>query len=216
MYAVLHLPAMNYPLQIETFSYKEVAIELFKPEQNFVKKNYEEQPGMFPFWCKIWPAAYAMAEFIIDNTDFVRNKKVLEIAAGLALPSLVAAKYAAAVCISDYAKDAVHIAEQSANTNGFSNTTAVVMDWNNIPAKLVADVVLMSDVNYEPEGFNKLYNIFKTLLEKNITILLTTPQRLMAKPFIEMISAFITYTEVRDVNINNTITAVSIYVLKAA
>lgn len=205
---------MNYSLQKLTFNYKAVSIEILVPDEKVIKQYYEERAGMFPYWSKIWPAAFAITEFIIDHPAYVSSKKVLEIAAGLALPSMVAATYAEAVCYSDIAKEALHIVDLSAAQNELHNTTGVLLSWDALPDNINADVVLMSDVNYEPEQFETLYKTFMWLLDKQITILLSTPQRLMAKPFIESLLPFVISHEVKDIVTDNISTPVSVMVLR--
>ena len=86
------------------------------------------------------------------HPDIINGKKVLELAAGLGLPSIVAAHYAEHVCCSDYIEDAVDAARQNVLHNRLHNVDCRVYNWNDLPDDLSADILLMSDVNYEPEN----------------------------------------------------------------
>ncbi|RYF84734.1 MAG: hypothetical protein EOO03_14365 [Chitinophagaceae bacterium] len=55
--------------------------------------------------------------------------------------------------------------------------------------------MLLSDINYEPEAFDVLKGLVQRFLAKGTTILLTTPQRLMAKPIIEQLIPFSIHQE---------------------
>src|SRR5688572_33367426 len=44
------------------------------------------------FRSQVWPSAIALSEFIVSNQQLVHNKNILELGAGLGLPSLVASK----------------------------------------------------------------------------------------------------------------------------
>lgn len=62
---------------------------------------------LFPFWAKVWPSATALSLFLQQNRDLIKNKRVLEIGAGIGLPTFSIAKHAADITITDYAEDAV-------------------------------------------------------------------------------------------------------------
>ena len=211
---------MKYYLHLQELVYKETTVAVYVPNGKQVQELYlqqkkEDEQTIFPYWSKIWAAAYAMSEFLIDHLNLISNKNVVELAAGLALPSLVAAKYATSVYVSDQAADAMEIVQHSAKHNGFVNITTKVLDWKQLQSSFAADIVLMSDINYEPSNFEALYYIISNLLQKDITIILSTPQRLMAKTFIEKLLPFATMQENKSVIEDDTETEVSIFVLKA-
>jgi predicted nicotinamide N-methyase len=66
-----------------------------------------------------------------------------------------------------------------------TNVTCELLDWNHLPEDLTVDVLLLSDINYDPEQFEQLYQVLQRFIQQGTIIILTTPQRLMAKPFIE-------------------------------
>ena len=181
---------ISLPLLLRTFSFDEHSIQLYIPDPQAVKKQYQLQKETdsntpFPYWAKIWPAALAMATFLVQHPAYIENKKVLELAAGLGLPSLIAARYAREVCCSDYIAEAVAIAKRSAAYNKFTNIYGAVLDWHYLPQSLSADILLLSDINYDPAAFETLYTVLTGFLQKGTTIILSTPQRLMAKSFVE-------------------------------
>jgi methyltransferase-like protein 23 len=191
---------MPYPLQLQHFTFSETSIDIYVPDAAFVQQQYLQQQAIdaaaiFPYWAKIWPAAYAMSEFLTVHPHYLKNKKVLELACGLALPSLIAAKYANRVCSSDCAADAVEIVQQSVEYNGFQNISTAMLNWEQLPPGINADILLLSDINYEPAKFNALYNMLSAFLNNGTTIILSTPQRLMAKPFIERLLPYVIQQE---------------------
>jgi len=72
-----------------------------------------------------------------------------------------------------------------------------------------ADIILMSDVNYNPQHFEALFTCFQKIISQNKTIILATPQRLMAKTFIEKLQPFIKDVFIKKVNQ----TEISIFIL---
>src|SRR5690606_34031916 len=74
--------------------------------------------------------------------------------------------------------------------NQLTNMKCAVLNRNNLSTDFAADVLLMSDVNYQSNIFDELYSVLHDFLLKNTTILLSTPQRLLAKPFIDRLLPF--------------------------
>ncbi|MFT3827123.1 MAG: methyltransferase domain-containing protein [Chitinophagaceae bacterium] len=165
-------------------------LSLFVPEPAYIQHTYynlveSNKDIPFPYWAKLWPSSLAMAIFLQQQTGYIKDKKVLELAAGLGLPSLVAAKYADRVCCSDYIADAVKVMQQTMAHHKLSNVECRVLNWHRLPADLTAEVLLLSDINYDPFEFDILFHVIKRFMETGTTIILSTPQRLMAKTFIE-------------------------------
>ncbi|OQP68304.1 class I SAM-dependent methyltransferase [Niastella populi] len=181
---------MSPSLQLQHIERPGYTINLFVPDAQEVQNDYFRQKQVhtdvpFPHWTKLWPAALALADYIQQHPELVQGKHVLELAAGLGLPSFVAAHYAKTVCCSDYLEAAVTCMNASAKHLQLSNITCRLLNWNQLPAGLTADVLLLSDINYDPEQFNQLYEVLHQFIQQGTAILLTTPQRLMARPFIE-------------------------------
>jgi predicted nicotinamide N-methyase len=188
---------MSVSLQLQHHERSGYTIDMFVPNAQEVQESYFQHKQVqaqapFPHWTKLWPAALAMGDFIHQHPELVQHKNVLELAAGLGLPSFVAARYAKSVCCSDYLPAAVATMAKSAQHLQLSNVTCQVLDWNHLPDDLTADVLLLSDINYDPNQFTRLYQVLQRFLQQGTLILLTTPQRLMAKPFIEKLLPFCT------------------------
>lgn len=185
---------MSLSLQLQHLERPGYTIDLFVPNAQEVQDSYyqqkQEAPVPFPHWTKLWPAALAMGDFIHQHPELLQHKKVLELAAGLGLPSFVAARHAQSVCCSDYLEEAVAVMARSAAHLQLSNLTCQVLDWNHLPDDLIADVLLLSDINYDPDQFELLYQVLQRFLGQGTLIMLTTPQRLMAKPFIQNLAPF--------------------------
>ena len=182
---------MTNNLILNRISFGNDSLEIYLPNPDNVKRSYKQQLAdnpetPFPYWSQVWPAAVAMARFLARQPHYIQGKKVLELAAGLGLPSLVAAGAARQVYCTDYLPEAISTINQSILHNNIQNIECGLLDWNNPPNPFPHfDVVLMSDVNYDPSGFDTLFSLFKTFLNQESTIILSTPQRLLAKPFIE-------------------------------
>ena len=210
---------MKYELELRTIAIEGIAFKLFVPSESSVRRVYEEQKEgkgttAFPFWAKLWPSSLALSAFIQQHPQYIAGKEVLELAAGLGLPSLVAARYANRVVCSDYLSDAVEVVDQSIAIQGAANLTTRLLDWHHLPVDLVTDVLLLSDINYDPHEFEILYRVLIGFLQRNTLILLSTPQRLMAKPFIERLLPWCIRHKEMPVNCNGETVLISLLVLQ--
>jgi predicted nicotinamide N-methyase len=181
---------MNLALELHTLTIAGKKIQLYVPDPRKVYGHYQQQKLIdhnidFPYWTRVWPAAKAISEFLLVHHEHINGKHVLELAAGLGLPSLIASRFAKTVHCSDYIPKAMQVVQKSIEFNHINNMYTSVLDWYNLPDDLYTDVLLLSDINYEPDLFGVLYNSIEGFISKGTTIILSTPQRLMAKPFIE-------------------------------
>jgi predicted nicotinamide N-methyase len=179
--------------------FNDLVISLWIPDQKALQiaQESKEEKTSFPFWAKLWPSAMILTEFMQDHPHWVSQKKVLELAAGLGLPSLYAAHFASSVLCSDYDKNAVAFINENIALNAIHNMEATVINWCHLPDELEWDVLLMSDVNYDPDSFEMLLQLLLRCLANGKTILLSTPQRLAGKAFITAILPYCILNEER-------------------
>lgn len=181
---------MNFPLQLQSFAVHNRTVELAVPDAGAVQEAYKRGGIPFPYWSKVWPAAVGLAAFLEQHPEHILNKRVMELGAGLGLPSVVAAAHASSVYCTDAEPEAAACVRKSAAHNGLQNLTAGVLNWQHLPEEINADAVLLSDVNYEPAAFAALMKTINVLLAKRVVILLSTPQRLAAKEFVTPLLSF--------------------------
>ena len=138
-----------------------------------------------PYWAELWASAVAMSEYLVENQYFINpSVKVTEIGCGLGLPSIVAGKLGADVCLTDYDADALDFAKLNWEQNlPHKKAHFQQLDWRNTDPSVKADLLLASDVAYEKRAFEPLLNAFKTLLKPNGTILITEPNRPVSTAF---------------------------------
>ena len=187
--------AMRFPLTLQTIQLQPEPVRLFVPDAGAVRTAYEKGEIPFPYWSQVWPASIALAQFILSNPACIASKNTLELGAGLGLPSLVGARFAATAHCTDVAPEAVAIVKLSAEFLALKNVYATVLDWSHLSPDLAYDVLLLSDINYEPAAFHHLQKVVKLFLESGTHILLSTPQRLMAKSFVMPLMIYCTHQE---------------------
>lgn len=208
----------DIPARLESIRIGQHQTELYIPEAGAIKSAYDLQlsngsDAAFPYWAKIWPASIALAQFLEKRPSLYRGKAVVELAAGLGLPSLFAAKLAKTVSCSDYEPDAVAMIEKSILHNRFTHAQTAVLDWNTIREPLPGDILLLSDINYDPNEFSALQNVLTDFLGTNRPIILSTPQRLVAKSFIQSVAGHISESWDTVVEDSTGETPVSVFIL---
>jgi predicted nicotinamide N-methyase len=101
------------------------------------------------------------------------------------------ADIAKSIQISDYDKEAVTLLQKNIEHLQLQNAEALQLDWNNVPENLNPEVVILSDVNYDPTQFDLLISLINKFIHQGCTIILSTPQRIMASPFVQNLESYI-------------------------
>lgn len=206
---------MRYPIKltpiIEDFS-------IYIPDYEQVKEIYEsilkEDSGKdFPFWAKLWPSSIALIQFLQTKSDLIKGKTVLEIGAGIGLPSFFIAGKAKSIQVTDYELDAVELMYKNIAHLNLDNVQAFRLDWNKVPKGIKPEVLILSDVNYNPNEFDPLIALIKELVASGTLVILSTPQRIMASPFVNALQQLIQQTHMEIVTENEKLIEISILVL---
>ncbi|WP_300597805.1 methyltransferase [Niabella sp.] len=182
------------------------------PQPDNIQQGYQHNKNA-AYWAQVWPAAIGLCMFLQQHKEYVADQQVLELAAGLGLPGLYAGFLAKQVTISDREALASDYVKRSAEQLQLYNVTAKPLDWKDAVTLPLPDVVLLSDVNYEPAVFTELKKVIDHFLQNKVTVIISTPQRLMAKPFITPLLPYATLQWNCTVTLNHTGTDISIFVL---
>jgi methyltransferase-like protein 23 len=184
---------MHYPIQLtQIIAEKAIYIPDYEQVKDIYTSLLKLDPNTpFPFWAKLWPSSIAMLDALMAHPHLIQNKHVLEIGAGIGLPSLMMAPITKSIHISDYDKEAVDLLQKNIEHLQLKNAEALQLDWNNVPENLNPEVVILSDVNYDPIQFDTLINLIDKFVNQGCTILLSTPQRIIASPFVQKLEASI-------------------------
>ncbi|XP_063152586.1 histone-arginine methyltransferase METTL23 [Candoia aspera] len=128
----------------------------------------DPQYGMY-----VWPCAVVLAQYIWFHRRLVCGKRILEIGAGVSLPGIVAAKCGAQVILSDNAESpqCLNNCQRSCQINNLSGVCVIGLTWGHISPCLLmlapVDLILASDVFFEPEDFENIISTVHYLMEKN-------------------------------------------------
>jgi predicted nicotinamide N-methyase len=103
-----------------------------------------------PYWTEIWPAAAAMAEWLLEKAADVRGLMGVDLGCGLGLTTMAGCLAGARVLCLDYEFDAVKHALRNAGLNNVPPPLATMMDWREPAVKPGSfSFVWGADVLYE-------------------------------------------------------------------
>jgi len=184
---------MKYPIQLVEV---EKGFSIYIPNPELIKPTYAQLIisdiyTPFPFWAKLWASSKALTQFLVANPQWVKDKVVLEIGAGIGQPSLSIANKAKQVIISDHNTDAIALIEKNIAHLEITNAKSRVLDWNFFDNTIYADTILLSDINYAPEVFEPLLQMIEHYITNGAIIIIATPQRIMGIPFIESLQKYV-------------------------
>jgi len=130
-----------------------------------------------PFWAFAWAGGQALARYVLDNSETVRSRRVLDFASGSGLVAIAAALAGAALVdaaeIDAFAAQAIAI---NAGANGVSERITIV-------AKDILgedhgwDTVLAGDICYERETAERTMAWLKRLAARGAKVLIGDPGR---------------------------------------
>jgi predicted nicotinamide N-methyase len=206
---------MQYPVELTQISTEKA---IYVPAYDAVKAIYTDLLALdpatpFPYWAKVWPSAIALVKVLQTHPSLIRDKKVLELGAGIGLPSLLMASEAKTIQVSDYDSEAVELLRKNIAHLQLQNVQALQMDWNDLPENIDPEVIILSDVNYDPTQFESLTKLIQKFIHQGCTIILSTPQRIIASPFVLALSEFIIADYLEMVDENGVTKEISILVL---
>ncbi|XP_057673780.1 methyltransferase-like protein 23 [Corythoichthys intestinalis] len=121
----------------------------------------------------VWPCAVVLAQYIWSRRTHVKGKRCLELGAGVALPGVLASRCGAEVILSDDANApaCMRNCRRSCEANGLHDVLVVPLTWGEISPHLLRlphlDLILASDVFYEPDDFEDILVTVAFLLRKN-------------------------------------------------
>lgn len=142
-----------------------------------------------PYWADLWHAALALSRHLLRHKCIEPGMKVLEIGCGLGLTGIVAGKMGAELTFTDYMEEALDLAEENWQRNLDRPARFFRMDWRSPYPDVSADLILAADVVYERRAFEPLLHTFQQLCGDQTTILLSEPNRPLAKDFFKMLES---------------------------
>lgn len=140
-----------------------------------------------PFWAELWPAAEGLALWLEARPELVQGKRALELGCGLGLVGLVAAANGAEVVQTDFVPAALELAGRNARANGLEQLTWQLLDWRQHRKLGEFQLILGSDLFYEPGLHEDLLATLELNLAPSGHCLFSDPGREGAQAFVRLL-----------------------------
>lgn len=138
-----------------------------------------ECPGYLGIGGKVWDATFRLIDYFSRHPDIIRNKRVLELGSGTGLAAIALHNCKpAAMMLTDIA-EVVPLLQANIRLNGVMIDSAICdvyaaceLEWGTELTSLDAimrespEVIVASDVVYEPEGYFPLLHTLEELLAR--------------------------------------------------
>ena len=148
----------------EVFELAGRRVTLLRPPNadELIDEDAFDDDEFLPYWAELWASGVALAE-VVSTLD-LRGARVLELGAGLGLPSLAAALGGAKVLATDWAEDAVALLRANAKRNSIRLRVKRVR-WDE-PEPLLREapweLVLGADLLYEERNAEQLLGLCRS------------------------------------------------------
>ena len=128
-----------------------------------------------PYWAFCWPGGAALTRYVLDHPEWVRGKRVLDLAAGCGVTAIAAALRGA----DAIAADIDLVAAQVISRNAALNHVAVAVVTEDVTDGVAAgwDVVLAGDVCYERPMAGQVFAWLRRNAAAGATVLMADPGR---------------------------------------
>ncbi|GAA0918057.1 class I SAM-dependent methyltransferase [Virgisporangium aurantiacum] len=136
-----------------------------------------------PFWAFAWAGGQAVARYVLDHPEIVRNRRVLDLAAGGGVVAIAAARAGASeVTATEIDPAALDALALNAAANGVTVTARLgdVLDAPEDDSELHADVVTAGDVFYNRELSARMMAFLRRAAERGAVVLAGDPGRAYA------------------------------------
>ena len=160
-------------------------IELLSPANadDLISEDDYVKDERLPYWADLWPSAQILAAEV--RTMRLAGQRVLELGCGLGLVAASAVMAGADVTATDYYDDAVLFATLNVAEATGTTITARMVDWTAMPPDLGRfDVVLTSDVLYEPRYAVLVADAIAATLVRGGEAIVADPGRIACEDFL--------------------------------
>ena len=165
-------------------------VELLSPANadDLISEDDYVKDERLPYWADLWPSAQILAREVREMR--LEGSRVLELGCGLGLVAIAAAMAGGQVTATDYYDDAVLFATLNVAEATGKVIEARMVDWTAMPADLGRfDVVLTSDVLYEPRYASLVANAIAATLRRGGEAIVADPGRIACPDFLKECAA---------------------------
>ncbi len=174
----------DFHLQEVPVKFGDQSLELIKVADMDELLEGVTDADQIPFWAELWPASLGLARYIFNNRQFLQEKSILELGAGIGLAGIAARLAGANLLQTDYAEAALRFIRANSLRNGLTEPQLLLADWRRFPRVGQFDLILGADILYEKTLHSKIDEIITNTLKPNGIVWLADPGRDYALEFV--------------------------------
>lgn len=164
------------PVRIAEF---EFMITRPRAAEDLIDETEYADDQRLPYWADLWPSGLALASELAGRD--ITGARILELGAGLSLPSLIALARGAHPLATDWYPVALAFARANAAAAGLGDLDTLEVDWSHPPAELFArgpfDLIIGADVAYERRHAAQLAQLLTGAAGASTSLLIADPRR---------------------------------------
>jgi len=171
----------DFDLVTEPVRIAELEFMITRPRaaEDLIDETEYADDQRLPYWADLWPSGVALASELAELD--LAGARILELGAGLSLPSLIALARGAHALATDWYPVALEFARANAAAAGLGELDTLEVDWSDPPGELFArgpfDLIIGADVAYERRHAVQLARLFAGAAGASTSLLIADPRR---------------------------------------
>jgi predicted nicotinamide N-methyase len=171
----------GFDLVTETVQVADLSFAITRPRsaEDLIDEDEYADDERLPYWADLWPSGRALATALATRN--IAGLRMLELGAGLGLPSLVALSRGAHPLATDWYAVALAFARANAHVAGLPPLATLEVDWGKPPKTLRSsgpyDLIVGADVAYEARHAAQLAPLVDELASPSSTVIIADPRR---------------------------------------
>jgi SAM-dependent methyltransferase len=164
----------------DQFTVSDSTIKYFRPENpsailDAMTDEEYEKDKFLPYWAEVWPSVHALVRYLSARSISDRQH-ICEIGCGLALASSFLAQKNHHLTAIDISPAACAYANRNIRLQSALGN-ALCCDWRRSPFKGTFDIIIASDVLYEPRWIEPVLSFVKNTLSASGRAIIADPKR---------------------------------------
>jgi predicted nicotinamide N-methyase len=183
----------GFDLLTETVQVADLNFTITRPRsaEDLIDEDEYTDDERLPYWADLWPSGRALAAALAGRE--LAGARILELGAGLGLPSLVALARGAQPLATDWYPVALRFARANAAAAGLPPLATLEVNWSAPPDALRShgpfDLIVGADIAYEARHAAQLAPLIEELATVRTTVLIADPRRPDANALVTALDA---------------------------
>jgi predicted nicotinamide N-methyase len=187
LYIVLKEALKRFPFLMEDDEIMEIYSKALSTESSSYHQHFILKDALLSFRSssylvsqgttakRIWDAGFALVDFLFDNLEIFCNKRIMELGCGTGFAGIVLAHLSrsSSIFLTDLPEVLDNVTKWNIENNYIENINYSPLDWNLDVStnSLVADIIIGSDLIFDPEIASALALLLNSHQSKKIYIM---------------------------------------------